>query len=294
LTTDSLARTQTIGTARRALAIAFRAAGLDSPALDAQLLIGHALGLDRTALLSNAERKLGTAEADAVAALKARRLAREPVARITGVKEFWSLDFTVTPATLVPRPETETVVEAALTAIDAEGLRAVPLRLLDLGTGSGALLIALLSELPQAVGIGTDVSLAALAAARANAARHGVGDRAQFVACDFGTALKGPFDLVVANPPYVASGTIAALASEVRDYDPALALDGGRDGLAAYRAIAADIGRLLAPSGVLVTELGAGQCKAVARLFAQRGLTVGRTVNDLAGIPRALTVHKMP
>ena len=294
MTTDSITRTQTIGAARRALAEAFRAAGLDSPELDAQILTGHALGLDRTALLRNAERELTASETDAIAALKARRLAREPVARITGLKEFWSLEFAVTPATLVPRPETETVVEAVLAAIDAKGWRNGPLHLLDLGTGSGALLVALLRELPQAVGIGTDRSRAALATARANALRHDVGKRAYFVACDFGAALKGPFDLVVTNPPYVASGTIASLAPEVRDYDPALALDGGSDGLAAYRAIATDIGRLLAPSGVLVTELGAGQCKAVARLFAERGLTVGSAVNDLAGMPRALTVHKMP
>jgi release factor glutamine methyltransferase len=294
MTTVSMERTETIGAARRALAQAFRAAGLDSPELDAHVLVGYALGLNRTALLSNTDRKLNAVEADTIAALKARRLAREPIARITGRKEFWSLEFAVTPATLVPRPETETVVEAALATVDANGSRAAPLRLLDLGTGSGVLLVALMSELPHAVGIGTDMSRAALAAARANAARHGVGDRAHFVASDFGAALAGSFDVVVANPPYVASGTIAALAPEVRDHDPALALDGGSDGLAAYRAIAADIGRLLAPSGMLVTELGAGQCKAVARLFAERGLVIRCTVNDFAGIPRALTVNKMP
>jgi release factor glutamine methyltransferase len=294
LTVDSIARTGSIGAARRALAHRFRSAGLDSPELDARVLLGHALGCEQATLAAGSDRILTASEWRKVDELAARRLAHEPVARIVGHKEFWNLELAVTPATLVPRPETETVVEAALAAIDAAGPRTRALRLADLGTGSGALLIALLSELPRAIGAGTDVSHAALAVARANAARHGLAARARFLACDFGVALKGPFDLVVANPPYVARDTISTLAPEVRDHDPILALDGGIDGLAAYRAIAADAARLLAPAGALVVEIGAGQCEPVAGLLAAGGLAVGGAVNDLAGIPRALAAAKSP
>jgi release factor glutamine methyltransferase len=278
----------TIEQARRALAQDFRAAGLDSPELDARLIVGHALGLDHSGLTTAASRRLVHAETRAIDALAARRLAHEPVARILGSKEFWGLALAVTAETLVPRPETETVVEAALAAIDAGGPRTRALRVADLGTGSGALLLALLTELPKATGIGTDVSEAALATARGNAIRLGLGARAYFVACDFGTALPGGFDLIVANPPYVASGDIASLAPEVRQ-DPRRALDGGVDGLAAYRAIAADARRLLAPGGHLVVELGAGQGDHVAALLRRQGLAVAPARHDLAGIPRALT-----
>jgi release factor glutamine methyltransferase len=190
-------------------------------------------------------------------------------------------------ATLVPRPETETVVEAALVAIDEDGARTRALRIADLGTGSGALLIALLSELPNASGIGTDVSPEALAAARANAGRSGVLPRARFAACDFGSALDGGYDLVVSNPPYIASGDLAALPPEVR-HDPRRALDGGADGFDCYRAIAAQAPRLLKHRGLLVAELGVGQAPAVAELFRAAGLVTSPARADLAGIPRAL------
>lgn len=276
-----------LAAARRILAQAFRAAGLDSPELDARVLAGHALGLDHARLMAAAERPLAADEAARVAALAARRLAREPVARIVGRREFWGLALAVAPAVLVPRPETETVVEAALARLDRRG----PLRVLDLGTGSGALLIALLRELPRAFGVASDRSPAALHLARANAAAHGLADRAGFVACDFGAALAGGFDLVVSNPPYVASADIGTLAPEVRDHDPRLALDGGCDGLAAYRAIAADAGRLLAATGLLVLELGAGQAPAVAALLREAGLDPAEPVPDLAGIPRAIAAR---
>lgn len=184
-----------LAAARRILAQAFRAAGLDSPELDARVLAGHALGLDHARLMAAAERPLAAEEAARVAALAARRLAREPVARIVGRREFWGLALAVAPAVLVPRPETETVVEAALARLDRRG----PLRVLDLGTGSGALLIALLRELPRAFGVATDRSPAALHLARANAAAHGLADRAGFVACDFGAALAGGFDAAKAK-----------------------------------------------------------------------------------------------
>ena len=181
------------------------------------------------------------------------------MARIFGRKEFWSLSLHVSPAVLVPRPETETVVEAALDAVVRDALQMEKVRILDIGTGSGALLLALLSELPNATGTGTDISAAALDVARANAERSRSG-RALHLSSPATSlpVVQGPFDLIVSNPPYVAHGDIASLAPEVRDYDPALALDGGADGLDGYRAIAADARRLLAPGGRLIVELGSG------------------------------------
>jgi release factor glutamine methyltransferase len=273
------------------MAQSFRAAGLDSPELDARILVGHALSLDQAALAAAGARVLAQRERDATDALARRRLAREPVARIVGYKEFWSLKLSLTEATLVPRPETETVVEAALAAIDAR--RTHVRRIADLGTGSGALLLALMSELPSAFGIGTDTSERALIVARANAQRLGVAPAA-FVACDMAAALRGPFDLIVSNPPYVRSGDIGTLAAEVRDFDPRLALDGGPDGLDCYRAIAAAAPALLAPDGVLVVELGAGQAGAVAALFAEAGLAPQPPRTDLYGVPRALPATIRP
>jgi release factor glutamine methyltransferase len=202
---------------------------------------------------------------------------------------------TVTDAVLVPRPETETIVEAALAAIDADGPRSHTLRIADIGTGSGALLLALLSELPCAVGIGTDRDPAALMVARANAELLGLTSRAMFVVCDHGAALGGMFELVVSNPPYVASGQIAQLEPDVRDYDPRLALDGGFDGLASYRVLAADAGRLLCPRGHLCLEIGAAQVADVSALLVATGTTVVQSIRcDLGGIPRALVAQKSP
>ncbi len=285
--TDAL----TISAARRTLTEKFRAAGLDSPELDARILVGHALSLDHTALAAAGARILDAAESKAVAALASRRLAREPVARIVGSREFWSLMLRIDSTTLVPRPETETVVEAALAAIDAAGPRAQELRIADLGTGSGALLLALLTELPKAFGVGTDTSPGALRDARDNAKRLQLA-RAAFVACDMAMALRGPFDLIVSNPPYVASSEIAALAPEVRDFDPRPALDGGTDGLDCYRAIAAAAPALLKATGALVVELGAGQASAVSDLLASAGLAPSPARTDLQGVPRALVAAR--
>jgi len=283
--------TPTVAVARRVLTAQLRAGGIESPELDARILIGHALGLDHAMLAAGAARRLNAAEECAVADLARRRLDGEPVARIIGCKEFWSLPLRIDAATLVPRPETETVVELALAAIDGRGGRARPLRIVDLGTGSGALLLALLSELPNAFGIGTDISAPALSVARGNARRLGV-TAAAFVACNMAEALRGPFDLIVSNPPYVASGDIAGLAPEVRDFDPRLALDGGPDGLDYYRAIAAIAPALLAPGGALAVELGGGQAERVATLFAGAGLAPAAPRPDLNGVPRALLVEK--
>jgi release factor glutamine methyltransferase len=282
---------RTAAEVRRALTAKFHTAGLDSPDLDSRILIGHALGLDHAALAAAATRRLGADEENAIAALASRRLTGEPVARILGYKEFWSLPLRVDAATLVPRPETETVVEAALAVIDAGGQRSRDLRIADLGTGSGALILALLSELPNGFGVGTDASTKALMVARDNARRLAL-SRARFIACNMAAALRGPFDAIVSNPPYIASGDIAALAPDVRDFDPHLALDGGTDGLHFYRAIAAAAPTLLAPGGALVVELGIGQAEPVAHLFAAAGLAPSPPYPDLNGMPRALVARK--
>jgi len=277
----------TVVQARRTLTEMFRRAGLESPELDARLLTGHALRLDHTGLTIEAGRPITDDEARAIKALATRRLQREPVARILGHKEFWGLPLRLSAATLVPRPETETVVEAALAAIDSGGARGRPLRIADLGTGSGALLVALLTELPNAEGVATDISLEALSTARDNARRLELDRRAHFVACDFAIALAGGFDVIVSNPPYVASGDIAELAPEVHR-DPRRALDGGPDGLGCYRTIAGQVPRLMRPGGHLVVELGFGQEAPVAAIFRMAGLAPRPAHTDLSGIPRAL------
>jgi len=276
--------------ARRALASAFRAAGLDTPELDARLLVGHALRLDHANLAAQSDRIVRDEETERLRSFAARRIAREPVARILGRREFWGLSFAITPAVLVPRPETETLVEAALAVIGPEPRRRR--RIADLGTGSGALLLAVLHELRGAEGVGTDVSPVALDLARQNAQRLGLARRAAFVACDFGAALAGGFDLVLSNPPYIAQTEWPQLDPEVRNHDPKLALDGGTDGLAAYRRIAADARRLLAPGAHIIVELGAGMADRVAALFAAEGLAIRSTRPDLNAVPRALIVQR--
>jgi release factor glutamine methyltransferase len=283
------ARALDVAQARRAAADQLRVRGFESPDLDARLLVGHALGLDHAALVAESARRLTPADAAALEVLVARRLAHEPVARILGTREFWSLSLRVTPDVLVPRPETETVVEAVLAVV----ARDRPLRIADLGVGSGAILLALLSELPMAFGIGTDRDARALEVARANAQRLALADRAAFVACDFGAALAGGCDVVVSNPPYIPTADIAALAADVRDHDPRAALDGGPDGLSSYRMIAPDAPRLLAPGGLLAVEIGVGQGDTVCGLLAAGGLAIaGAPRPDLAGIPRVVTARK--
>jgi release factor glutamine methyltransferase len=282
-----------IEVARRSLANTLRHHGFDSAELDARLIIGHALALDHTALAAQARRLLATAEAATIDALASRRLAHEPVARILGRKEFWGLPFNLTPQTFVPRPETETVVEAALAALARDNAGSRALRIADLGTGSGALLLAVLFELRgEAFGIGTDISPAALDCARDNAAAQR--QQVSFIACDYGAAIEGPINLIVANPPYVPLREIATLEPEAGAFDPRLALDGGQDGLDGYRAIAADARRLLAPEGILVVELGFGQAAAVGSLFAAAGLVSSAPRHDLSGISRALVARPLP
>jgi release factor glutamine methyltransferase len=286
---------QTVEAARRALTARFKSNDIDSPGLDARILVGAALGLDLTGVIAAASRPLTSDETIRLDDFARRRLAGEPIARILGLKEFWGLPLQLSAATLVPRPDTETVVELAL-----EMLRAAPdpgrrLRVADIGTGSGAILLALLSELPNASGFGTDISVAALRTASSNAARLGFAPRAAFVACDYAAALSGTFDLIVSNPPYIRSAEIAGLATAVRDHDPHRALDGGMDGLDAYRVLVPQAARLLARDGVLVVEVGHDQGGDVEGIMTGAGLMPERPPKaDLAGVRRAVAGRKLP
>ena len=285
---------RTIEAARRALAARFKSASIESAELDARILIGHALGLDLTGIITSAQRELTPNESACIEQYASRRLAGEPVARIVGEKEFWGLPLQLSAATLVPRPDTETVVELSLELLRAGGELDRPLRIADLGTGSGAILLALLSELPAARGFGTDISESALQTAAANAVRARLSDRATFLACDYATGLSGPFDLIVSNPPYIRTADIDGLATEVRHHDPLAALDGGTDGLDAYRTLIPQAARLLTPGGHLVLEAGLGQSGPIEAFMTNAGLTPAPAPKaDLAGIPRAVAGHKL-
>lgn len=270
------------------LAAKLTAAGIEGARSEAWLLLSAATGRSRAALVAGAIDALSPAEEERLTALAARRLRREPMAYILGSREFWSLPFEVGPAVLVPRPESETVVEAALAEIAD---RTAPLRILDLGTGSGCLLLALLSELPGASGLGTDRSAAALAIARSNAERLGLAARADFREGDWGRDLMDPFDLIVSNPPYVATSGAADLPPEVRAFEPEDALFAGADGLEAYGALAPDCARLLAEDGVACLEIGQGQAAAVAAIASRHGLRLVASRRDLAGIERCLILR---
>jgi release factor glutamine methyltransferase len=278
----------TLGHALASLRRRLAAAGIASPALDARLLVIAATGLSHEALIAAPERTLADDEARRLDALAERRLAGEPVSRIVAEREFYGRPFTIGPASLDPRPDTETLVERAL---GFAGTRTGPVEILDLGTGSGAIVVTLLAELPDARGTGTDVCSAALDVARRNALRHRVAERARFVAADWCRGVDGRFDLIVANPPYIPSGDVDGLSREVRDHDPLRALDGGPDGLDACRAIAAGAGPLLAPDGLLALEIGAGQHDAVTAVFARQGwrpAPAAAACRDLAGHIRVL------
>jgi release factor glutamine methyltransferase len=291
---------QTVEAARRMLTARLRTNTIDSAELDARILIGAVLGLDLTGVIAAAERRVTAAEGVRLEEATRRRVAGEPVARIIGIREFWGLPLQLSAATLVPRPDTETVVELALEMLRPLEMQpcADPerrLRIADIGTGSGAILLALLSELPEAYGVGTDISVAALRTASRNAIRLGLADCTGFVACDYAAALSGAFDLIVSNPPYIRSADIAGLSIEVRDYDPLLALDGGTDGLEAHRALIPQAARLLAPGGALVVEAGHGQSGEIQELIDTAGLICERPPKaDLAGIRRAVAGRKKP
>ncbi|HLK26843.1 MAG TPA: peptide chain release factor N(5)-glutamine methyltransferase [Caulobacteraceae bacterium] len=262
-----------------------RAGGLDEPAIDARLLVEAATGAGRTEIIGDPRRPLSETQQTALATLVERRLRREPVSQILGRKGFWSIMLTVTPHVLTPRPETETLVDLVLRDIP-DGR---PFTLLDLGVGSGAILLSILVERPAGRGLGVDASEDALAVARENAANLGVKDRVALMRGDWTTGLdNASFDVVVSNPPYVRSADITALASEVRDHDPHLALDGGADGLAAYRRLAPEIMRVAKPGGRFAVEVGAGQARSVTGLFRRAGATQIVTAKDLSGRVRVV------
>lgn len=269
------------------------AAGLDNVRFEARLLLSHAAGLGVEELVAGGNREAPLAVADALRRLTARRVAREPMAYVLGEREFWGLRFAVSPAVLVPRPDSETVVEAAL-ALLPDRRRAW--RILDLGLGSGCLLLTLLHEYPAAQGVGLEASEAALAVARSNAERLGVAGRARLVLGDWREAgwqdaLGGPFDLLVSNPPYIPDATVPRLMPEVSRFEPRLALEGGPDGLAAYRAIAAGAVGLMAPDGRLLLEVGEGQAPDIYDIFRKKGFRPQRPWKDLAGIDRVVSLQ---
>lgn len=285
----------TLDSVRRELVARFNAAGLESAELDARILTGAALDLDLTGLIKAARQIVTETQAAKLEAFARRRLVGEPVARILGSKEFWGLPFQLSAETLVPRPDTETVVELALAMLRAMPRATAPVRIADIGTGSGAILLALLSELPDATGVGTDISPAALMTASHNAGALGMASRASFVACNYAAALADGFDLIVSNPPYVRSTDVAELAVEVRDHDPHRALDGGADGLDAYRRLIPEAARLLKPGGALAVEVGIGQSGDIEGFMTTAGLTIaGAPRTDLGGIARAVGGRKMP
>jgi release factor glutamine methyltransferase len=273
------------GALKEAVAL-MKSAGLDTPVLDARLIVQHALGVDWNTLFMQPDQPLTEEERVLLAGQLTRRAAHEPVSRIVGHRHFWTLDLTVTPDTLDPRPDTETLIEAAVAAIPD---RKTPLTILDLGTGTGALLIALLSEYPEATGIGVDLSSGALDIAKANAAAHGVADRAAFRHGSWTDGIDGPFDLIVSNPPYIEHGDLAGLPPEVREHDPMLALDGGADGLDAYRAIVPALSGLMTAGSLAILEIGAGQGDAVVALATANRLRSTDRRRDLGDIERALS-----
>jgi len=264
---------------------ALGAAGLAAPAFEARALLSGVLGLGREQMLAHPERPVDAKSRARFADALGRRAGHEPLARITGQREFWSLPIGLGADTLIPRPDSETVVETALLLVAD---RDEELSILDFGTGSGCLLFALLAELPRAHGLGIDRAAGALAVARANGHRLGLSARVEFRAGDWAEGLAGPFDIIVSNPPYVAKEELAALPPEVRNFEPELALNGGRDGLAAYRTLMPGIARLIAPNGFGVVELGAGQHDQVAEICRDSGLFTGPAGQDLAGHQRAL------
>ncbi|RMD88083.1 MAG: peptide chain release factor N(5)-glutamine methyltransferase [Alphaproteobacteria bacterium] len=270
------------------------AAGIESTRLDAELLLAQALACRREDVLLKADDPVDAVAAKRFRRTIERRAGREPLAHILGRREFFGLDLAVTPDTLVPRPDSETLVEAVLARAPDQ---ARPLRILDLGTGCGCLLLSILAARPAAHGVGTDISDEALAVARQNAAALGLAERARFHAGDWFAALPpgtAPFDIVVSNPPYIPSAEIVGLMPEVADHEPRLALDGGTDGLAAYRRILADVAAYLAPGAWFFCEIGATQADAVAALVTAAGLAPVARLADLAGRPRVIAARPDP
>jgi len=286
----------TVAGAIRKLACGFRQANLSTPELDARLLVLAACGIAQENYVLCPEQPISPDAGHRIAAWYARRLRREPVSRIVGVREFWGRDFALSPSTLDPRPETETLIEAVLQLVGEEGCREGPLKLLDLGTGTGCILLTLLAELPRSWGLGVDIDAGALATAAQNADKHGLRSRSAFCCSDWTTALAGEFDCIVANPPYLGTQDIDGLAPEVSVYDPRRALDGGADGYHAYRRICRDVSAAAAPGAWLALEAGAGQAPYISDLLVQSGWgppgSSPRIYADLLGHDRVVVVRK--
>lgn len=292
----SLHDEMTLAEAVRCASDALRTAGIEGASRDARALVaaaGHRQALD---LIAQSDAALGIGAAEQLAAMLKRRIEREPVSRIIGEREFYGRAFKITPATLDPRPDTETLIEAALEVCGEAGAVEQPLRLLDIGTGSGCLIVTLLAELPAASGTATDISQAALAIAAQNARSHGVADRLQLRQADALDGIDERYDLIVCNPPYIPSGDIAGLARDVRCYDPMTALDGGSEGLAVFDKIVPRLRMALggpAKLGWALFEVGAGQAESVQRLFAANGFTAFRTWVDLGGHTRCVAIQSL-
>jgi len=282
--------TETLGSLLVEAAGALSAAGFEQPRRQARRLVASALAISQTDLFGHSDRPLNAAQASCFRAMLRRMIEHEPLSRILGRREFWGLEFALSPETLDPRPETETVVEAVL---KRKSDRHAPLRILDLGTGTGCLLLALLSEYPRASGFGVDIAEAAVRTAIRNAAALGFASRAHFFVGDWGAALSGKFEAIVANPPYVATAHLVLLPREVAYHDPWRALDGGRDGLAAYRKIGVAVPRLLASDGIFVCEVGRDQADAVAATLTANRMAIAGTEKDLAGMARCVIASPM-
>jgi release factor glutamine methyltransferase len=281
----AMSEAKTIGEALNSAAARLNEAGIERPQAEARILLEAASGRGRGQIIAFPEHVLAAAQWDLFGRLVSRRCAREPISRILGNREFWSLRFRVGPATLDPRPDSETLVSAVLERIPD---RNAGIAILDLGTGTGCLLLALLSELPQAQGVGIDIDDAAREIASANAEALGLSARTAFRLGDWARDISAQFDVIISNPPYIESLAIDGLAPEVSKYDPRGALDGGPDGLAAYRALMPQAARCLKPGGLLALEIGAGQGAAVRALAVQAGLMDLGGAQDLAGIDRCL------
>jgi release factor glutamine methyltransferase len=288
---DALSAASSRAEALAVLRRAFADAGIDTPDLDTRMLLCAILGIDAARLITEPDHRLGEA-AGALAAAASRRVAREPVSRILGMREFYGRSFEVTPATLDPRPDSETIIDTVLAYARDNGGRDRHWRILDVGTGTGCLLVTLLAELPNATGLATDLSRDALAVASRNANRIGVGSRTELLIADGLEGVPAGFDILVSNPPYIPRREIAALAPEVRDYDPRLALDGGDDGLAVYRRLAGRFSYVI-PDGYICLEVGRGQAGQVARLLVAEcgglGWPAPQVIADLNGVERCVT-----
>ena len=274
---------ETLVTAWGAARDRLKAAGVDSPVMDARLLVEAGARVQRLDIVTDPRRELTVEQAQAIETLVARRVQREPLSHILGKRAFWTLELIVTPAVLTPRPETEFLVELALELLPKDQ----PARVLDLGTGSGAILLSVLAERPLASGVGLDLSTEALAVAHSNAEALGLTAQVEFHHGGWDAELRAPFDVVLSNPPYIPSAEIDTLEPEL-GYEPRLALDGGPDGLDAYRAIAPRLKALVRPSGGFALEVGAGQADAVNALLTEAGLTPEQPRKDLAGFARVV------